>query len=180
MRTMRWLLILTVGVAVLAWAAWRFTRRAEVPAPPAGVDSVSTGVHSVELWFASADGDSLVREARDVVEPSALHERVADLVAQLERGPQHSGIRTLPPGTAVLHAYLDDRGLLTLDLSRAFQQGFRGGAGAEYLVLGSLVRTLAANLPQTKRVMLVCSGTPLASLGGHLPLDRPLEVSDWP
>ena len=177
---MRRLLIVGAGIAVLAWAALRFTRRAEVPEPPMGVDSVSTGVHSVELWFASADGDSLVRESRDVVEPNALHERVADLVAQLERGPQHSGVKTLPPGTAVLHVDLDDRGELTLDLSRAFQQGFRGGAGAEYLTLGSLVRTLAANLPQVKRVMLVCSGYPLSSLGGHLPLDRPLEVSDWP
>jgi len=177
---MRRLLIVAAGIAVLAWAAWRFTRRVEVPVAPMGVDSVSTGVHSVELWFASADGDSLVREARDVVEPSALHERVADLVAQLERGPQHSGVKTLPTGTAVLHVYLDDRGLLTLDLSRAFQQGFRGGAGAEYLTLGSLVRTLSSNLPQVKRVMLVCSGSPLSSLGGHLPLDRPLEVSDWP
>jgi len=180
MRTVRRLLIVGLGIAVLAWAAWRFMHRAEVPPPPPGVDSVSTGVHSVELWFASADGDSLVREARDVVEPEALHQRVAEIVAQLERGPQRSGIRTLPPGTAVLHVYLDDRGLLTLDLSRAFQQGFRGGAGAEYLTLGSLVRTLAANLPGVKRVILVTDGNPLSSLGGHLPLDRPLEVSDWP
>src|SRR5580765_2416858 len=71
---MRRLLIVAAGIAVLAWAAWRFTRRVEVPVAPMGVDSVRTGVHSVELWFASADGDSLVREARDVVEPSALHE----------------------------------------------------------------------------------------------------------
>jgi hypothetical protein len=79
----------------------------------------------------------------------------------------------------LLHAYLDDRGLLTVDLSRAFQQDFRGGAGAEYLTLTSLVRTLAANLPEVRRVMIVCGGAPIPSLAGHLPLDRPLDVADW-
>jgi len=26
----------------------------------------------------------------------------------------------------------------------------------------------------------VCAGRPIATLGGHLPLDRPLDVADWP
>jgi hypothetical protein len=80
----------------------------------------------------------------------------------------------------VLHVYLDDRGLMTLDLSRAFQQGFHGGSSAEYLAVASLVRTIGANLPEVKRVLLVCGGAPIASLGGHLPLDRPIEVSELP
>jgi len=48
------------------------------------------------------------------------------------------------------------------------------------LAVGALVRTLGDNLPEVKRVMIVCEGVPLASLGGHLPLDRPLELADWP
>jgi hypothetical protein len=31
-----------------------------------------------------------------------------------------------------------------------------------------------------KRVLIVCGGRPLATLGGHLPLDQPLDVNDWP
>ena len=69
---------------------------------------------------------------------------------------------------------------MTLDLSRAFRQGFRGGSSAEYLAIASLVRTLGANLPELKRVRIVCDGEPISSLGGHLPLDQPLDVSDWP
>ena len=42
-----------------------------------------------------------------------------------------------------------------------------------------LVRS-AANVPQVRRVLIVVGGEPVATLGGHLPLDRPLEVSDWP
>ena len=166
---------------MLAWAALRFFHR-EAPAPVvSGVDSTSTGVHSVQLWFASPSGDGLVSESRDVVDPgSELHERVAVLIAELERGPEKGGVKTLPPGTALLHVYLDDRGLLTLDLSRAFQQNFRGGTADESLVIGSLVRTIAGSFPEVRQIQVVCGGNPLPSLGGHLPLDRPLDVGDWP
>ncbi len=179
MRRLALLLILAL-LAIAALAIWRLGRRETPPPAPPGVDTVSAGVHSVQLWFGAAEGDSLVREDRDVVEAAALHERVSELITELEHGPQHGGVRTLPGGTTLLHVYLDDRGLLTLDLSRAFQQNFRGGSGAEYLAIASLVRTAASNLPEVKRVMIVCGGAPLPSLGGHLPLDRPLDVSDWP
>ena len=79
-----------------------------------------------------------------------------------------------------MHAYLDDRGLLTLDLSRAFQQGFKGGSRAEELAVGSLVRTLGANVPEVKRVLIVCGGAAIPSLAGHVPLDQPLDTQDWP
>ena len=107
-----------------------------------------------------------------------LHERVAALVAELDRGPRGRGVAALPAGTAVLHVYLDDEGLLTLDLSRAFLQNFRGGSGAEYLAVASLVRTLGANEPEVRQVLIVCGGTPLQTLGGHLPLDRPFDVTE--
>ena len=38
----------------------------------------------------------------------------------------------------------------------------------------------AANLAGVKRILMVCGGEPLATLGGHLPLDRPMDVLDWP
>jgi spore germination protein GerM len=179
--SVRRVVIVTLGIVVLGWAALRFFHR-EAPVPVvSGIDSTSTGVHSVQLWFAAPAGDGLVSEPRDVVDPgSELHERVAVLIAELERGPEKGGVKTLPAGTALLHVYLDDRGLLTLDLSRAFQQNFRGGTADENLVIGSLVRTLAGSFPEVRQIQVVCGGLPLSSLGGHLPLDRPLDVGDWP
>jgi hypothetical protein len=180
MRVLRALVIVTLGIAVLASAAWFFTHQDEpLPALP-GVDSVGTGVQSVQLFFAAPAGDSLVSEPRDVVEGGTLHDRVASLIAELERGSKADGVKLLPEGTALRHAYLDERGLLIVDLTRAFQQNFRGGSGAEQLAIASLVRTLAANIEDVRQVRLVCGGAPLLSLGGHLPLDRPLDVSDWP
>lgn len=180
--SMRRLLVGLLVIAVLAWLGWQAWRVRNAPVRPAApaADSSAAGVRAMRLFFGSASGDSLVSEARELVEPASLHERVTALVAELDRGPRGRGVAVLPAGTSVLHAYLDDRGLMTLDLSGAFQRRFRGGSTAEYLALASLMRTLGSNLPDVKRVRIVCVGRPLATLGGHLPLDRPLEVSDWP
>ena len=169
-------------IAVLAWLGWWTwqSRSIRPRAAAAPADSAFVGVRAVKLFFGAASGDSLVSEDRELIESATLHERVAALVSELDRGPRGPGVAVLPAGTSVLHVYLDDRGLMTLDLSGAFRQRFRGGSTAEYLALASLVRTLAANLPEMKQVRIVSAGRPLATLGGHLPLDRPLEASEWP
>jgi len=174
-----WIGLLVVAVLASVW--YGVTRRSPAPPAPGGArgDSAGTGLKAVRLFFASPDGDSLVSETREILEQSNLHERVAALVAELDRGPRGGGVAALPAGTSVLHAYLDEGGGLTLDLSRAFEQGFRGGAMTEYAAVASLVRTLGANLPEVKRVLLVCGGAPLATLGGHVPLDQPFDVSEW-
>ena len=70
---------------------------------------------------------------------------------------------------------------MTLDLSRAFQQGFRGGSTAEYLAVASLVRTIGANLPEVKRVLLVCGGAPLRDArAGICRSTGRIEVADCP
>jgi hypothetical protein len=179
---MRRALIGTVIVAVLAWAAWRIIvpPRGSEPTEAVPADSIGAGFKAARLFFASPSGDSLVSESRELMEAQTLHERMAALVSELDRGPRRGGVAALPAGTAVLHVYLDDRGLMTLDLSRAFQQGFRGGAGAEYLAVASLVRTIGANMPEVKRVLLISGGMPIATLGGHLALDRPIDVGEMP
>ncbi len=175
-RRLRVLLVVLVVVA-LAWLAWWLAAgRYQVrELAPAAADTAQAGMRAATLWYADEGGDSLVSEVRELPEREGLHERVSQLVDALARGPEKRGVGVLPGGTAVLHAYEDDHGLLTLDLSRAFQQGFRGGSREEDLVVGSLLRTIASNLPDVRKVLIVCGGSPVASLGGHLPLDRPLD-----
>lgn len=165
--------------AVLAWGLWR-ERAGESDAAAPAADSTTSGLRAVTLWFASAEGEGLVAEAREMVERESLHDRVAALVAALAQGPDRDGVATLPAGTVALHVYLDGEGLLTLDLSREFRTGFRGGSRAEDLAVGALVRTLASNVSGVRRVRLACAGAPLVTLGGHLPLDQPLDPQEWP
>ncbi len=176
----RWLL-LALFLAALAWVAFEVGRAPELPpGSDARPDTSSTGFRAARVFFADATGDSLVAETRELLDTPNLHDRVSALIAELERGPENGGLGTLPAGTAVRHVYLDDRGLLTLDLSAPFRTGFRGGSTAEYLAVASLVRTLGANLGEVRRVLLVCAGEPIPTLAGHLPLDRPIDVSDLP
>ena len=178
---MRRLLIL-IGVvlvaAALAWKTWSERSAQSVP-PPVWSDSTGTGLRAVTLWFGSASGDSLVSEVRELPELAGVHERASAAVAALEQGSRTGGARVIPPGTSLIHAYLDEAGLLTLDLSRPFRQGFGGGARTEELAIASLVRTVSACVPEAKRIRIVCGGAALPSLGGHFPLDRPLDPEDW-
>lgn len=175
--------LFALGLVLIALAlfARQWLQKRNQPEPlPLVADTVQTSVRTVALWFASADGDSLVMEPRDLPEQAELHARLSALVAALEQGPRGDAARTLPQGTSLEHAYLDETGLLTLDLSPAFRQGFQGGARAEELVVGSLVRTVSANVAEAKRIRIVCGGAAFTSLGGHFPLDRPLDPDDWP
>jgi len=181
MRRAARLIVAALVIAMLAWFLWQ---RASAPRPAATVttlaDSTRAGLKAVRLYFAAPDGDSLVSERREMVDAGNLHDHAAALVRALDRGPQGPGVAALPAGTALMHAYFDEHGLLTVDLSRAFQQGFRGGSSAEYLAIASLVRTLSTNLPRVERVRILCGGEPMTTLGGHLPLDRPIVVDHLP
>lgn len=167
-------LLVVVALVFVGWRTWRL-QHGPVRATGTAADSAQAGLRSVTLWFSDIDGDRLVSEVRQVQEVEGLHARLSKLVELLVVGPERGGIAVVPNGTAVLRAYLDDRGQLTLDLSAAFAQGFHGGSREEDLVIGSLVRTIGSNLPEVKRVLFVCGGAPIASLGGHLPLDRPID-----
>lgn len=174
--------LLVVLLAVLAWVVVRWTRRGgELAATgPAPADTATTGFRAAPLWFADVSGDSLVGESREIIEQTDLHERVATLVSELARGPSGAGVGLVPAETRVLHVYLSERGLMTLDLSGAFRTDFRGGSSAEVLAIAALARTLAANVPEVRSLLLVCEGAPIGTLAGHVPLDRPLDVAEWP
>jgi spore germination protein GerM len=183
----RTLIIGGLFIAVLAWAMTREgPRPGRIPErggaipprrAPAARDTSHAETLDVRLYFATPGGDSLAGEMRAIESRPALHERVESLIRELARGPQQGGVSLLPAGTAVRHVYIDHHGLVTLDLTPAFRD-FHGGSTAEYLTVGSVVRTLLANLPEAQRVMLTSGGEPLTTLGGHVDCDRAFAAGD--
>jgi len=184
----RWLIVGGLIVAVLAWAAANSMRRSGSRGAPgqhsedavAARDTTHEAARTVRLYFASPGGDSLAEETREQASRPGLHERVEGLVRELVRGSRTGGVSLLPPGTALRHVYLDHRGLMTLDLTPAFHDRFHGGSTAEYLAVGSLVRTVFDNVPEARRLRLMCAGEPMATLGGHIACDLPFDRSDLP
>ena len=155
---MRRLLIL-IGVLLIAgalvWKSWTERATPTVP-PPVWSDTSGVVVRGVTLWFGSSTGDSLVGEVRELPELTGVHERAAAAVTALEQGSRAGGARVIPAGTS-----------------------FGGGARTEELAIASLVRTVSAFVPEAKRIRIVCGGAAFPSLGGHFPLDRPLDPEDW-
>lgn len=167
-------------LAVVVYALWRTGPGRPVGQQVSGVaDSTLVGVRAVTLFFSDAEAERWVVESRELVEQDDLHARVAGLIDALIEGPRGAGVATLPTGMHVVQTYPLTDGTLVLDLSREFVQGLSGGSRREEMAVGSIVRTLTANLPEVRLVRIVCQG-PLVSAGGHVPLDRPLDPQDWP
>lgn len=189
-RLLRWVreaALLAIGIAVVivlasgAFLYWLLQQRFEESGVPTGHElSFPAGVRPAVLYFAAASGDSLVPALRFLAEsPSPAH-RAIRLVEELTLGPEdETHLRLLPAGATVRHAFLDDDGRLYLDFEAGLARGFAGGSTAEYLCLSSLVRTLAANLPEVRSLTITVAGNPVPSLGGHFPLQEELEVSQW-
>ncbi len=178
-RVFRIVLFLLVGTG-LAYVAWRL-------APGRGTngvgttlaDSTAVGVRAASLYYGNEEGERWVVESREIVERDGLHAQASALLEALAEGPRGPGVATVPAATKLSHAYALEGGELVLDLSKDFVQGLAGGSRTEEVAVGSIVRTMAANLPNVRRVRIVCQG-PLVSAGGHVPLDRPLDPLDWP
>lgn len=172
-------LLLLLGLG--AFVYW-FTQQRFEPEPMTEGRPVlfPAGVRPGLFYFAAASGDSLAAELRFLPETAGVAQEAALLVSELERGPVTPGLlRLLPEGTRVRHAFLDEDGRLYVDFDAGFERRLRGGSTAEYLLVASLVRTLGANVPQVRSLTVSVAGSPIPSLGGHLPLREELEVSEW-
>ena len=171
--------VLVLAVVVVGW----FRQRAQ-PRPPgtvAGDVVVPRGTRAIELWFADAQGRGLVLETREVVEDAIEGDALArTVVGEWLAGPEQGASRaTLPAGIALAHVWRDPAGGLYLDFGPELRREFRGGSSAEILLVSSLLRTVAANIPGVARVTLTAGGQPIVTLGGHVRLDGPLVLSEW-
>ncbi len=175
------LVLVLLAVAAGGFAIWYFRNREAKPAHEIGNVALPRGTRAIELYFPDARGQDLLLETREVVEESVEGEAlVRTVVAELLRGPEdHEARAAFPDGVTLAHVYRDPGGGLYLDFSSGLRAGFRGGSTAEILLVSSLLRTLAANIPGVSRVSITSGGQPLQTLGGHLRLDGPLLVSEW-
>lgn len=178
-RTALLLVVVTLitGTAVVWW----FRHRPLDRAPATAEVALPRGTRSIELYFPEASGVGLGLETREVVEDVAQGETlVRTVVGALIDGPNTDRLaRPFPEGVTLNHVYRDPSGGLYLDFSPALRADFRGGSTAEEMLVTSLLRTLAANLPGVSHVTVTSGGQPLVSLSGHIRLDGPLLVSEW-
>jgi spore germination protein GerM len=92
-------------------------------------------------------------------------------------GPKGQALPTVPAEAKVREVFIDDQGTAYVDFSEALSQANQIGPWAEMLTLRSLVQTLAANIPEVKRVQILIEGREAETLAGHMDIRRPLDTT---
>ncbi len=143
--------------------------------PPVPVPPQSAGPVRISLFFASPDGDGLMREGSEI--DSCGNDLSACVQATLEKlvnGPLGDLAPSLPPTTTVNDVQV--RGdTAYLDFGKELVNGLPGGSSAERTAVYSIVDTITFNFPQIKRVKFLLDGHDVESLRGHLDLRTSLE-----
>jgi spore germination protein GerM len=62
-----------------------------------------------------------------------------------------------------------------VNFNPALSKDHPGGSSAEMMTVYSIVNSLSLNFPQIKRVQFLIDGKPIATIVGHLSLERPVS-----
>lgn len=143
-------------------------RKVELPPKAAPV-----GTFVGTLFFASPDGQGLVREGREVEIAEGVEEGVESLLDELISGPVGSLAPTLPANARVLGVRVKGE-VAQIDFGHELADGVPSGSSAEMAAVYSVVDTVTTNFPQIKSVHFLVDGAAVESLKGHLDLRNPL------
>lgn len=177
------IILVLAAVAVIA-AGVILIRKYAVPAgeePVQGVRRVPEEAKSVSLFFPSKDADGLLSETREIAVGDDLEDQVAGVIAALADGPSGKDmVPVLPEGTEVLDVFwVEETQTLYIDFNRVLQTDYQGGSTSEYYTIYSILRTVASNFPQARRLQLLVDGYPAETLAGHYDVSRPLDIMRW-
>ena len=164
---------------VVAWLLLRSrTGLAPEPPPDASGRPAAASAKSATLYFADNQAQSLVTEKRDIRFGDSLEENVAATLAALIGGPTQNGVAVLPGETRLEQTYWSEQNqTLYLDFNAALVAKHPGGSAAEYSTISALVRTIAANFPEVRRVQILVDGQPIETLAGHFDTSKPSEIA---
>ncbi|HKZ18349.1 MAG TPA: GerMN domain-containing protein [Geobacteraceae bacterium] len=141
------------------------------------VQPQTSGPVRVSLFFASPDGDWLVREGSEI--DSCGNNLPACIRATLEKlvdGPLGDLAPTLPT-TTIIHDVQVQGDTAYINVGKELADGLPGGSSAEMSAVYSIVNTVSFNFPDVKKVKFLLEGQDMESLKGHLDLRLPIEAN---
>ncbi len=107
-------------------------------------------------------------------EPAARAKQV--LRALISEYAQKPSPHPLAEGAAVKDVFMVEGGLCVVDLNASFAEGHRSGVMVEEMTIASMVESLAANVPDIKRVKFLVDGKERETLAGHADLSMIYDV----
>jgi hypothetical protein len=164
--------VISAGVlGALILRKYKLSRIKTSPPPP---QAQQAGTVLATLFFASPDGEGLVREAREIEACLDPAECADEVLEELINGPVGDMSPTLP-ATAAIHSVRLNGETVLVDLSKEFVEGLPAGSHAEMMAVYSMVDSLSFNFPRIKNVKFLQEGKDMDSLG-HLDLREPLSA----
>lgn len=97
-------------------------------------------------------------------------QRSKQIIAALIANAPSQGQRTLPADASLLAFYILPDGSAIADFSDQLSTSTPSGILSEQLVVNSLAQTLAASVPQIRRIKILLHGQEADTLAGHLDL----------
>jgi Sporulation and spore germination len=180
------LLVVTVVVLVIgslylrSLVRWAFFERRRAPdttaraqLDQAALQASAGPTQSVTLYFPSYAEGKLRGEARPLALAPDPPDRVRQIVLALIEGPKQGAGSALSASAEVRGVFLTADGTVYLDLSNAATSDFNPGIESETLAVYSVVDSLAANLPEVKKVQFLVQGQEVDTLDGHADLTEP-------
>ena len=166
-------LALLVGAGIWWWLSGRAGGRSGTGTPEAAAQAGEQVGFS--LYF-PADNAELRVEPRDLRVTEAPKDRIRKVVEALLAGPKAPGlVRPFPEGVTLGAVYLGQEGTAYVDLRwEGHPDPPPGGSTEEIQRVYSLVDSIALNVPQVRRVVLLWNGSQRETFSGHLDLSRPL------
>ena len=150
--------------------------RSESPQPEEVVETtaVAEETRNVVLYFASADGLSLVAESRDIAACTDEDVCIMDTLNELLSGPRDDELTPIFSPQVVARSVSVDGSLIKVDFSPELVDAHPGGTQSELLTIYGLADTLAVNFPYLRQVEISVDDVPLETLKGHVDLRRPV------
>jgi len=107
-------------------------------------------------------------------------ERSKQLLQALIANPPTADQRTLPASTTLLGFYILPDGTAVADFSDSLASELPSGILSESMAVNSIVRTLAANVPQLRRLKILIHGQEVDTLAGHVDLTGFFDLNPAP
>jgi germination protein M len=179
----RRLLPIAIGVILLGILAWGVTAALErltrpeprAAEPPATSSTTETPHIAATLFYASAEGDSLVAVRGEVALAEGIDAQGRQIV-MTQLGPAPSPhVSVIPKGTTLRAFFVTERGDAFVDLSREVTTAHPGGSLTELLTVHAIVNAVTTNLPAVQRVQIMVDGKEVDTLAGHVDIRRPLS-----
>lgn len=149
-------------------ASQQAERRAVVQPPVSTPTDVP--VQTRMFWASKTVPGSLEEDDVELKLSADPVERGKQLLTALIAGPPDSDQRTLPSGASLEEFYLLPEGTAVADFSSEISTEMPSGIQSEQLAVDSIADTLAANIPNLRRLKILIDGHEAKTLAGHIDL----------